>query len=318
MKLDCSGFPAATHAALNALTDLSVDLQDLTRAAMTVGYPSRKMAIAQVGAWRARALRHLVHGYVTPGLAPTNYFRNLETTEKAAMSFLLAEAFTLLFAQKAMGLWYLVHVRGCGFDLKVGTPKLKPHAIAKSSDVRPDFIGRKIGEHHVFETKGRQRKLSTLERNRALGQVSAISNINGTPPKTRVVAAFTFAKAGIRGQIVDPEATADHNLIYDEAMAVRKYYTAFRNSRALSRMRQIGDFICLEVGDGLVWGVDRKIPTLLQPGTDDELNGDLPVLNHLEHRQEVYADLNGQGLSVGPDGVVFGLADHLQARQTKG
>ncbi len=314
MKLDCSGFPTTTHAALNDLTDLSVDLQDLTRAAMTVGYPSRNLATAQVGPWRARALRHLVQGYITPNIAPTHYFRTLETTEKAAMSFLLAEAFTLLFAQKAMGLWYLVHVRGCGFELDAGTPSLKPNAIMKSSDIRPDFVGRKTGEHHVFETKGRQRGLSALDRNRALGQVSAISKINGKPPTTRVVAAFIFGKAGIRGQLIDPEPTADHNLKYDEAAAVRKYYAPFWG-RALANMRQIGDFTCLDLGDGLIWGVDAKIPLLLRFTAADEVDGEFALLNHLENSQETYAALNGEHLSVGPDGMVVGPADELQLRQ---
>lgn len=316
MRLYCSGFPAATHGALNSLTDLAIDLQDLTRAAMTVGYPSRNQAIAQAGPWRARALRHLVAGYVSPNLAPTNYFRNLETTEKAAMSFLLAEALTLLFAQKAMGLWYLVHVRGCGFHLNGGTASPKPNAVMKSSDVRPDFIGRRAGEHHVFESKGRQRGLSVQQRIRALGQVSAISSINGVDPTTRVVAAFTFARAGIRGQIIDPEASADHDLEYDEVQAVRKYYGAFLGRRKRGHMREIGRYACMDLGDGLVWGVDGKLPLLLDMLTEDEKDGDQMILNHLTHSQEIYEGMNQHGLSVGRDGIVFGSAELLEEAQS--
>lgn len=146
-------------------------------------------------------------------------------------------------------------------------------------------------------------------------QVSAISKINSASPTTRVVAAFIFAKAGIRGQIADPEGNAAYDLFYDEAMAVRKYYAAFRNGRTLARMREIGDFTCIDLGDGLIWGVDKKIPRLLQFTVDDDVEGDFAVLNHLQHSQETYSALNGERLSVGPDGMVVGPADELQRRQ---
>jgi hypothetical protein len=186
----------------------------------------------------------------------------------------------------------------------------------KSTDVRPDFIGRKTGEHHVFETKGRQRGLSTKDRNRALGQVSAITTVNGTPPMTRVVAAFTFAKAGVRGSIRDPEATASDALVYDEAAAVRKYYVAFGSKSARAGMREIGDFTCLDLGDGQIWGVDSKIPLFLHFTSKDDGQPDVAVLMHLQSRQDAYAELNGGRLSVGRDGIVFGSAEELELRQS--
>ena len=49
-------------------------------------------------------------GYLDRSLKNTQYFRNLEQTEKVGVSFLLGEAFTHWYAQARMGIEFLLHV----------------------------------------------------------------------------------------------------------------------------------------------------------------------------------------------------------------
>ena len=54
---------------------ITADHLDITRALMTVGYPSRRAALARVGRWRARMLYALAHGFLDANLRTTPYFQ---------------------------------------------------------------------------------------------------------------------------------------------------------------------------------------------------------------------------------------------------
>src|SRR5580693_24007 len=129
----------------------------------------------------------MMQGYLDANLCTTPYFRNLEQSERAAVCFLLGQAFTLWFAQELMSIAYLVHVQGMAKWTPTGagiTPK--SGAGVPKGKSRPDFIGFAGMERHVFETKGRTRGIYDKLMRSALAQVSKIATINGKPPATRV------------------------------------------------------------------------------------------------------------------------------------
>lgn len=110
-KVVASQFTGA-FAKLNGSTDINATRADIIRSLLTVGYPSRKKAILKVGLWRTRMLSAMAYGYLDRKLRTTEYFRNLEQTEKVGVSFLLGQAFTHWFAQDRMGIEFLEHVAG--------------------------------------------------------------------------------------------------------------------------------------------------------------------------------------------------------------
>ena len=191
---------------LNGTLTLTATRADFIRSLLTVGYPSRRAAIRTVGRWREEMLVAMATGYLDHNLHTTTYFRNLEQTEKAAVSFLFGEAFTHWCAQDRMNIEYLVHVAGlrsCTWGAATTPVTPKPGALPPAPKSRPDFIGIRRTERHVFESKGRIRRPSTATVNKALGQVSALHSINGRPPTTRCASFFMMKASGPEGKVVD-------------------------------------------------------------------------------------------------------------------
>lgn len=87
---------------LNGTATLTATRPDIIRSLLTVGYPSRRSAVRVVGPWREKMLFAMATGYLDLALNSTAYFRNLEQSEKAAISFLFGEAFTHWYAQARM------------------------------------------------------------------------------------------------------------------------------------------------------------------------------------------------------------------------
>jgi hypothetical protein len=193
--------------ALNGFSSLTATRADIIRSLLAVGYPSRRAAVKVVGPWRERMLVAMATGYLDPSLNTTAYFRNLEQTEKVGVSFLLGEAFTHWYAQDRMNIEYLVHFAGlatCTWVSPSSPMPPKAGATAPPPKARPDFIGIRLRERHVFESKGRIRRPSQSTISKALGQVSALRSINSKPPDTRCASFFMLKAAGAEGKVLDP------------------------------------------------------------------------------------------------------------------
>jgi hypothetical protein len=153
----------------------------------------------------------MASGYLDPSLRTTPYFRNLEQTEKVGVSFLMGEAFTHWYAQSRMNIEFLVHVAGlttCTWVTPTKPMVPKPGASAPLAKSRPDFIGIRRRERHVFESKGRIRSPSSTVVAKALGQVSALHSTNGRTPTTRCASFFMLKASGAEGRMIRPALTA--------------------------------------------------------------------------------------------------------------
>jgi hypothetical protein len=311
-QVEASNFTGA-FAALNGSKDITATRADIIRSLLTVGYPSRKKALRKVGPWRVRMLSAMAYLYLDRALTTTQYFRNLEQTEKVGVSFLLGEAFTHWFAQDRMGVEFLVHVAGLnstvwGASSAAVTPKTG--ASPPSPKSRPDFIGVRKAERHVFESKGRIRRPAQSAISKALGQVSALRSINGTQPATRCATFFMLKAAGTEGKVIDPDGDANGvEVIFDEWEAVSKTYSFFLDGENTDLADASGEgYVGRKIDTGVYFGIDKKVLNVAAGQTSastDERGQRLDELfGILSHRANLYRERHAEDVSPGLDGML--------------
>ncbi len=305
------GFSGAFHS-LNGRASLSATRPDIIRSLLTVGYPGRRAAIHTVGRWRERLLVALATGYLDQNLATTRYFRNLEQSEKSGASFLLGEAFTHWYAQEKLRIKYLVHAKGmtsCTWT-KGHTPAPKSGAWAPAEKSRPDFIGVRRGQYHVFESKGRVRKPSAATVGKALGQVSKLISVNGLTPTTRCACFFMLKESGVEGHVVDPPTDPEGlALTFDEWDALTAAYSFFLDVGIRDLSDEVGEgFDGREIEEGVYFALDRKVlAALRQRPTEVTLRQKrvTEVFDVVEGNAQAYQGRRTNDASPGPDGTLL-------------
>lgn len=313
-KVEVSQFTGA-FVTLNGTTDINATRADIIRSLLTVGYPSRKEAIRKVGLWRTRMLSAMAYGYLDRALRTTGYFRNLEQTEKVGVSFLLGQAFTHWFAQDRMGIEFLEHVAGFkSITWKTSSATVPPKAGASTSSPksRPDFIGMKKTEKHVFESKGRIRRPAQSAVAKALGQVSALRAINGTQPATRCATFFMLKASGAEGQVIDPEGdAAGIEVNFDDWELITRSYAFFLDGEnaALPDVAAEG-YVGREIDDGVFFAIDKQVLSAAsgqgQPASASERQQRRDeVFDILAHRAGHYLERRTEDVSPGPDGTLL-------------
>jgi hypothetical protein len=300
-------------ASLNGSAPIAATRVDIIRSLLTVGYPSRKAAIKSVGKWREKLLVAMATGYLDGKLGTTRYFRNLEQSEKVGVSFLLGEAFTHWYAQDRMRIEFLVHVAGlttCAWSSTGAVTPLKTGATPPPDKSRPDFIGIRRTQHHVFESKGRIRKPSAATVGKGLGQVSKLQTVNGVAPTTRCVSFFMLREAGAEGRVVDPPAAAEGlSVTFDQRDAIAKAYSFFLDIAPRDLSDEVGEgFVGRQVDDEVFFALDRKVYDAIRERSDDAEQRHQQfdeVFGILEGRADYYEGRRSVELSPGPDGTLL-------------
>jgi hypothetical protein len=298
---------------LNGLNPLDATRQDIIRSLLTVGYRSQKAAVRVVGPWRERMLVAMATGYLDRSLRTTRYFRSLEQTEKVGVSFLLGQAFTHWYAQRHMDIEYLVHVAGVQGCKWVSPRKLvapKAGATPPSLKSRPDFIGIRRTEKHVFESKGRLRRPTASAIAKALGQVSAVVSINGRKPTTRCATFFMLKAGGAEGKVIDPaEEGAQVGVVFDEFDAIAKAYSFFLDGPTVDLTDEIGPgYVGREIEKDVFFGLDKVIFKAVSERPTSARSRRARVRNIfalLSARQQVYEARGGANESTGRDGTLL-------------
>jgi len=157
-----------------------------------------------------------------------------------------------------------VHVAGlatCTWVAPSSAIPPKPEAASPSAKSRPDFIGVRRHERHVFESKGRIRRPSKSAISKALGQVSALRSLTGKRPTTRCASFFMLKVAGAEGKMLDPPGDGDGiGVVFDERDALAKAYSFFLDGPTVSLFDQIGDgYVGREVENGVFFGIDKRV-----------------------------------------------------------
>lgn len=309
-SLTFSNFSPVDYPHLPASTTIKPSRAAIERALLMVGYPSRFSATSFVGPWRAKMLSNLVQGYLDDvTLGTTDYFRNLEPSERSATSFLLGQAFTYWAAQRFLDIQLLVHVSGSAVCTPAPKTSKKPGAGKIKDKGVPDFIGLAPGEFHIFESKGRS--LPTASTNKpstvadkclpgALAQASRIATVMGSPPKTCTASVWVFTEDGPHGWLVDPSAAPESaHLAFDPMAAIRR---AYRFLLDLPPAAETADLVTVAVEDRLI-GADRRLFEMLFDGGLEGQEGAQEVLSYLAKQRTAYAEASTEGVDFGPDGV---------------
>lgn len=300
-------------ALLNGTRTLPATHADIVRSLLTVGYPSRRAAIRTVGPWREKMLVAMATGYLDASLRTTGYFRSLEQTEKVGVSFLFGEAFTHWFAQSQMNIPYLLHVAGltsCRWASPTMPVAPKAGAAPPPPKSRPDFIGIRRRERHVFESKGRIRAPNAGTVAKALGQVSALHAVNGSAPTTRCANFFMFKAGGAEGRVLDPPAKGEGiSVVFDVFEAITRAYSFFLDQPVLDLSDEVGsDYVGREIDDGLFFGIDKEILALVQERPSSPRTRGRRVVEifaALEDRSQAYLSRQNRSVSSGLDGVLL-------------
>lgn len=294
---------------LNGTVALTATRADIIRSLLTVGYPSRRAAVRVVGRWRERMLVAMATGYLDNALNTTLYFRNLEQSEKVGVSFLLGEAFTHWYAQDRMKIEYLVHVGGlssCSWTSPTTPLAPKTGASPPAAKSRPDFIGIRRTESHVFESKGRIRRPAASAVAKALGQVSALHSVNGKAPKTRCASFFMLRSAGTEGFVSDPPGDGKGNAVnFDVLDALAKAYSFFLDEPTTE---VVDGYIGREIEDGVYFGLDQKVFAAIQERPDREQERrrrTAEIFAIIADRSQSYEGRREQSVSPGPDGTIL-------------
>ena len=145
-------------------------------------------------------------------------FKNLDRSEKGAVSFFLGLCMAKIFAERLLSVPWLLH-------LDVYRVKLKPTFVTTG---RPDFIGMDANGHWVvIEAKGRTGYIKSELLNKAKNQTQALSTIDGQIPALRIVMATHFANDLLQIRIHNSLGHADDAVpIIDGPDSVaRAYYS---------------------------------------------------------------------------------------------
>ncbi|MBY5903944.1 hypothetical protein HFO88_26885 [Rhizobium leguminosarum] len=298
---------------LNGTATLTATRPDIIRSLLTVGYPSRRSAVRVVGPWREKMLFAMATGYLDLSLNSTAYFRNLERSEKAAISFLFGEAFTHWYAQARMNIQFLVHVAGltsCSWGTPTTPLTPKTGATPPAPKSRPDFIGIHGLDRHVFESKGRIRSPSTNVVSKALGQVSALHSINGHAPITRCASFFMLKASGTVGKVVDPPGEGKGIAVnFDVQEALAKAYSFFLDQPTFDLSDRIGKgYVGREIEEGVLFGIDKEILSAVsEPSANDQERRQRvsEIFAMLADRSESYSGRRDNEASPGSDGTLL-------------
>ncbi|MDH2329226.1 hypothetical protein QCN27_20505 [Cereibacter sp. SYSU M97828] len=254
----------------------------------------------------------MARGFLEPNVLATRYYRNLEQTEKGGYSFLFGEEFTHWYAQKYMNLPVLVHVQGlrsCTWAQTKMPHGVKPGASIPSAASRPDFIGMDGSDYHVFESKGRSRNPDAQSICAALGQVSAIAKVNGTPPVTRCATFFMLKAKTTEGWVIDPPARGvEWGISFDKFDALRKVYQVFIDIEpSVDMFFGAGRrFLGIPVDDQCEIGIDVEIYKALKVRSmkpQDRSRIAEEVLQMLGERRHEYSAIDHRFISAGIDGI---------------
>jgi len=195
-------FPVDMGRAFSAPAEIAFSWEELCRAAVTVG--RRNWAdVLQFGTysvlealWRLAMVRANLIQAFDGSLRRSGAFRNLDRTEKAAVSYFLGLVLTKLIAEKLFRVPWLLH-------LDVYRMLLAPQFDGPE---RPDFVGMdSAGLWIVFESKGRYGGLPKGVLDRAKTQARSIRNVSGVAPVLQVAVGTHFSGGDLRARLRDPD-----------------------------------------------------------------------------------------------------------------
>jgi hypothetical protein len=221
-------FPAGTIP--NVTGDLRVTWDEIVWAALTIGRPSTHHVLTHgpssgyEAMFRISLIRMALEqfGPSATRLRRTEAFKNLDPTEKGAVSYFLGMAFCKVFASRLLNTPWLLH-------LDVYKTAFLAMSLGRS---RPDLFGLQIGTGAwlAFESKGRATKPSTVDRAKAKVQALRLLSVGGTPCSLHIGAFTYFTGDVLNFHWVDPDPETKRPInLPDIGDGWRYYYEPIRS-----------------------------------------------------------------------------------------
>lgn len=313
MQLDVTGY-SGSYGHLNGRSVARLTRLDFLRSLLTVGYRGPHVARAKLGRWRHVQLLAMVKGNLRPSMATTNSFANLESSEVVGVSYLFGQAFGHWFAQRKMDVPVALHLtpKMAKRWKKSGSAILKSGASLPKPNSRPDLIGLKKRERHVFECKGGQSYPTQTKISDALGQASAINLINGKSPTTRCASFLVLESPASHGLVIDPPGDPSGFAIeFNEFEALQAAYATVLEQRLVKvplPRRVDREFVGTQIVDDIWICLDLRVATMFWEAKAANLPQEVAaetVLSRLSEWTDDYRHSNGANLSIGPDGIAL-------------
>lgn len=230
LTYEAMGFPVGSGTGLSGTHVLNFGWSELVWAAITVGRAGMR-EVLQFGAYstfeivyRAALLYANLRQTASGDLRRSDAYDGLDPSEKSAISYFLGLTLSKLFAERCLGVPWLLH-------LDVYRSQL--NAILKKGRSRPDMVGEdRQGRWVVIESKGRTNGLDQKALDKAKEQSSLVRTINGQVPRFRMGVQAYFESSQLQLAIDDPEHDRRKKPLPDisitREMVTEEYYRPFQ------------------------------------------------------------------------------------------
>jgi hypothetical protein len=246
----------------------------------------------------------------TGKLTQSDAYRNLDPSEKSAISYFIGLTSAKLLAQKLFRVNWLMH-------LDVYQDLLRP--VITNGRSRPDLVGFDIaGRWFTFEAKGRTHGADSRTRETAKGQVNQLASINGLP-LTLGVGMVSYFNSGDKLEVYlkDPPIEKGLDLEIPGGRLLSDYYRLFvdlinsdygqRESRTLRNRRYVVKYIAeIDSFIGMDEELYRHAQGDLEKGTLEQIVRSLP--------KDSEEPENSTGVFAGEDGIFVALGERWISR----
>jgi hypothetical protein len=239
-----SDFPSANAKVANGTRWENFEWSDLIWAAITVGRGGW-FDVIQHGKpsayeilFRACLLKTALQTPVSPQrFMWTSVYRNLDPSEKGAISYFIGLTMCKMFAERFLDVPWLLH-------LDVYRAQLNPILLRGRS--RPDLVGQSVrGEWVVFESKGRTNGPSDADKLKAKVQARRLTHIKGQQIAYGVALFSSFYGGELMVHWQDPEPGSDSgeaqepfSLNVERGEFLKRYYRPILDFVGVGRLRE--------------------------------------------------------------------------------
>ena len=239
----------------------------------------------------------------------TDAYRNLDPSEKSAVSYFLGLSFAKLAGWELFRIEWLLHADVYADELRLLTTNgLKPDLVGESSP----------GEWYIFEAKGRSNGINNQLINRAKAQTAGLNTVCGSAPHLRIASITYFSNQSLNLHLEDPEEihsqAADFYPEGGEDQFLKNYYQPFLDILGLSDSGLAREEITLDNRRlSVVELVDADVTIGLDHTVQRALNRDSirPALReYLLRVADQPHESGGRTFTsqfMGPDGIFVGL-----------
>ena len=232
------GFPG-TFAAVNGIADMDMSWPLLVWSAISVGR-AELFHIIRYGeyslfeiAYRAAMIYANIRETPAGRLGRSEAYDGLDPSEKGAISYFLGLTMTKAFAERSLGVPWLLH-------LDVYRQRLQPILAGRS---RPDLVGQTAnGDWVAIESQGRTNGFDGQALTRAKQQARMLASLGGQAPVLLIGMVTHFGDAQLQFTASDPPRHEDGERVHlplSRSDLIEAYYRPFREFLAREAQARI-------------------------------------------------------------------------------